>query len=318
MQNATRQSGMTMIETMVAMTISAVLILGAITVYNNARANYRTAENLARLQESLRFAADTLDRDIRLAGYWGRTNQAERIVDPAPAVIVMCGANNVSAWALGERGVGIDADDDVYNLPCAGINPRINSDVLVLRHVSTDQTTIPTPNQVQVVTDSVGGTVFSNGILPGGPIDPNFNQLYDVVVNAYYVSNQSKYDATLPSLRRRALVGTAMQDQEIIAGVENLQVQFGIDRNDDGQADGYVDADHIAANSPVVAVRLWMLVRGDADETAQGFADDNVYLTPDADGFVITPDNGVAYPASHRRFAVTKTILLKNRDRGET
>ncbi|MGI9342342.1 MAG: PilW family protein, partial [Gammaproteobacteria bacterium] len=109
MRNGTAQNGMTLIETMVAMTISSVLILGAITVYSNARANYRTAENLARLQESLRFATDTLDQDIRLAGYWGRTNQAENIIDPAPAIVVMCGANNVSAWAIGQLGVGIDA-----------------------------------------------------------------------------------------------------------------------------------------------------------------------------------------------------------------
>jgi type II secretory pathway pseudopilin PulG len=309
---------MTMIETMVAMAISAVLVLGAITVYNNARANYRTAENLARLQESMRFATDTIDQDIRLAGFWGRTNEsASMILDPA--LQVMCGTADVTDWALGSgnRGTGIDADDDNYALPCPGVSPRANSDVLVVRRVSTDQGPLglgvdPNPGQVQVLSQSVGGHIFADGILPVAP-DPDRNQLHDVVINAYYVSNQSKYSNTLPSLRRRSLVGSTMQDQEIIAGVENLQVQFGVDRNFDGQVDGYVDDDNVTKRDDnIVAVRLWLLIRGDADETGQGYVDNNSYATPDADGFVITPSVGNDYPQNYRRFAITRTVILKN------
>jgi len=301
-----------MIETMVAMAISSVLILGSITMYNNARSNYRTGENLARLQETLRYAIDTIDQDIRLAGYWGRTNEATDMQLDAPAPRVMCADIDVTPWALGQRGIAIDADDDNYAVPCPGTNPRANSDVLVVRHVDTAEDTVATVDQVQVLSKSAGGTIFSDGIVPG-VVDPNLNQIHNVVVNAYYVSNQSKYSDTLPSLRRRSLVGTTMQDQEIIAGVENLQVQFGIDRNNDGQVDGYVDDDHAdKRNDNIVAVRLWLLVRGDADETGQGYADRNVYQVPDAGGFTIAPDNGDQYPENYRRYAFTKIVMLKN------
>ena len=315
---------MTMIETMVAMAISSVLILGAISVYNNARSNYRTAENLARLQESLRFATDTMDQDIRLAGFWGRTNEAARLQVNA-GVRILCDANDVTLWAIGSnavlsRDIAVDADDDNYNLPCPGNNPRGNSDVLVIRRVDTDPTTVPTPNRVQALSGSVGGRIFANGPadVPLASVDPDRQQVSDVIVNAYYVSNRSKYDSNLPSLRRRSLVGETMQDQEIIAGVENLQVQFGIDRDRDGRLDGYVDGDHAAKRDDnIVAVRLWLLVRGDADETAQGYRDTNVYTTPDADGFTVVPTPGPLglYPDNHRRFAFTKTIMLKNAKR---
>ena len=319
MNRTTQQTGMTMIETMVAMAISAVLVLGSITVYNNARGSYRTAENIARLQESMRFATDTLEEDIRLAGFWGRTNAGAKIV-LEPAVQVMCGPLDVTGWALSQPGIGIDASDDAYDLACPGTNARDNSDVLVVRHASTvgannDVGMTPDAAKVQVFTNSGGGQIFSSDVSPF-PLDANENQVYDVVVSAYYVSNESKYDTVLPSLRRRRLdgtTGTTMQDQEIITGVENLQVQFGIDRNDDGQADGYVDDDHAGKrNDNIVSVRLWMLVRGDADETGQGYEDDNVYRAPDNDGFVIVPDAGNEYPRNYRRYAVTKTIKLKN------
>ncbi|MFQ5635593.1 MAG: PilW family protein [Gammaproteobacteria bacterium] len=309
-----RQSGMTMIETMVAMAISSILILGAISVYNSARTNYRTAENLARLQESLRFATDTLDEDIRLAGYWGRTNGNASWSRDA-AARVNCGTNDVTDWALGPVGsviVGLDASDDAYDLPCPGNNPRANSDVVIVRHADTKQNVTAEANRIQVRTTGNTGHIFADGVPPQ---DNNVGRtkVYDVDVNAYYVSNRSNYDNALPSLRRRSLVGTMMQDEEIIAGVENLQVQFGIDRNGDDQVDGYVDDGHPdKRDDNVVSVRLWLLVRGDADETAQGYIDDNIYRTPDADGFSIAPDAGVDYPDSYRRYAFTRTIVLGN------
>jgi len=308
------QAGMTLIETMVAMAISSILIIGSITIYAQARSSFRTAENIARLQENLRFAADTLEEDIRLAGFWGRTNSAAAItLDPAN-VIITCADANVTDWALGQGAPPVTAADDVYDLPCpAGLAARENSDVLVVRHASPNQLTVATAGRVQAQTSGSGGQFFSDGNLPDA-VDLDKRQLYDVVVNAYYVSDSSRYDATMPSLRRRSLVGTTMQDQEIITGVENLQVQFGIDRNGDGNVDSYVDTDNPAVNAgAIVSVRLWMLVRGDADETGQGYVDTTEYLTPDADGIVITPDAGTAYPQSHRRYEVTKTILLKNR-----
>jgi type IV pilus assembly protein PilW len=311
-QQTGQQTGMTMVETMVAMAISSVLVLGAISMYSNARANYRTAENIARLQESMRFATDTLDRDVRLAGFWGRTNEAAPIIRDAAATVA-CANNDVTAWALGQRGIGIDASDDTYDLDCPGTNPRANSDVLIVRHVDPTQNTVATANSIQVQTHNTGGTIFADGNPPLGAPDPNLNQIYDVAVSAYYVSNESRYDDAMPSLRRRTLVGQTMQDQEIINGVENLQVQFGIDRTGDGRADGYVDDDHPGkTDDNIVSVRLWLLVRGDTDETAQGYIDDKVYETPDADGFVITPDGGDQYPQNFRRYAFTKTIALRN------
>jgi type IV pilus assembly protein PilW len=308
--------GMTLIETMVAMAISSILILGSITIYSQARANFRTAENIARLQESMRYAAGTLEEDIRLAGFWGRTNQAA-LISENPAVNITCDGNNVTDWALDHDNLtpAVAASDDNYDLPCpAGGAARDNSDVLIVRHASPSQQTVPNANRVQVITSGNGGYFLSNGVPLQGAIDPQEEQIYDAVVNAYYVSNSSRNDVNMPSLRRHSLVGEIMQDQEVISGVENLQVQFGVDQNNDGNVDSYLDSDNAAINNDqILSVRLWMLVRGDADETGQGFTDTKRYPTPDADGFVITPDDGTNYPSSHRRYEITKTIVLKNR-----
>lgn len=65
------QRGMTLVELMVAMTIG-VFIVGAVSaVYINTRGSFDYSTEVARIQETGRFALDTISRDIRMAGYNG-------------------------------------------------------------------------------------------------------------------------------------------------------------------------------------------------------------------------------------------------------
>ncbi|HXK57222.1 MAG TPA: prepilin-type N-terminal cleavage/methylation domain-containing protein, partial [Gammaproteobacteria bacterium] len=69
---APKQGGMTLIELMVAMSIGLFLIGGALYMYSQSKNTYRASDSLSRLEESARFALDTIEPDIRLARYWGR------------------------------------------------------------------------------------------------------------------------------------------------------------------------------------------------------------------------------------------------------
>ena len=61
------QKGVTLIELMVAMLIGSILLIGAVTVFSDSRATFRTSDIIARLQENARFALDTIEPDIRQA-----------------------------------------------------------------------------------------------------------------------------------------------------------------------------------------------------------------------------------------------------------
>lgn len=312
------ENGMTLIEMMLAMAISSVLLLGSFTVYTQTRSSYRTTESIAHLQENVRFAMDTLAHDIQLAQFWGRTNETG--FTHAADVQILCDDIDVTNWVLDidelsgvDMVSGIEAVDDTYDLDCPGTDPRDDSDVLVIRHASADTVAVPVDGQVQIQSNGEGGRIFASAL---APVEYASNgSVHDVIVNAYYISNQSKYDASLPALRRRSLVGQTMQDQEIIPGVENLQVQFGIATTEDGEVNGYVDSDHFMIGAPGVqirSVRLWLLVRSEMTERGQGFQDMKTYATPDADLPDIRPVSDEKYPAEYRRMPVTKTIFLRN------
>jgi len=78
MKFVNRQSGVTLIELMIAITLTAFLLLGLIQVFSASRLAYQTTTGLARVQEGSRFSTDFLQRDIRMAGHMGCSNDRAR------------------------------------------------------------------------------------------------------------------------------------------------------------------------------------------------------------------------------------------------
>ena len=307
-------SGLTLVELMVAMSIGLVLIGGALYVYSQSSSSYRAGDSIARLQETARFALDEMEASIRHAGYWGLSTAP---VSVPPGLVIRCTATgaDVTAWALGEPVAAIEASDDAYDLPCPAFNgaARPDSDVLVIRHAAPvgGTPTVPEAGRVQVQSNLQGSQIFDDGVPPDlGPEARTF----DAVVSAYYVSTQSSFSAAQPSLRRLTLkMNRIMGYEEVIPGVENLQVQFGLDTTGNGNVTRYVDPDHPLLLDPgirPVAVRVWMLIATPADDRA--WRDETIYDIPDADLAPMVP--GGDYPADARRLQISKTILLRNRN----
>ena len=129
-------------------------------------------------------------------------------------------------------------------------------------------------------------------------------------MNGYYVHTQSPtLGTTVPSLRMKTLVaGGRIEDHEVSPGVENLQIQFGIDTDPPGAdtrgaIDRYVNAeDPLLATSGVLAVRVWLRIR--AEQIENGFADTAIYTYAD--------ENAGPFLDAFRRVVVSKTIYLHN------
>ncbi len=110
-----------------------------------------------------------------------------------------------------------------------------------------------------------------------------------------------------------------------MSGIEDFQVQFGIDDgdldqdnivdpnedlNDDGIFDTnerivkYVDPDHVDVMDQVVAVRFWVRVRADQPEV--GFVDNRTYTYADRQ---YTPQGN---EQRFRRVLMSRTVMLRN------
>jgi type IV pilus assembly protein PilW len=68
MKNDHSQSGISLIEIMIALLIGAFLLGGVLQIFIGGKQTYRMQESLSRLQENGRFALDFIGRDVRMAG----------------------------------------------------------------------------------------------------------------------------------------------------------------------------------------------------------------------------------------------------------
>ncbi|MDH5631848.1 MAG: PilW family protein [Gammaproteobacteria bacterium] len=71
------QSGFTLVEIMIALTISLIILLAVTQIFVSSRTTYSYTEGMSRIQEGGRFAIDFLARDIRMAGYTGCARRLE-------------------------------------------------------------------------------------------------------------------------------------------------------------------------------------------------------------------------------------------------
>lgn len=301
--------GLSLIEMMVTMLIGAFLMIGVISIFGQTRTTFRTNDTVERMQENARFALATIEPDVRLARNWGMHSVDAKVVVPAGVQVRCEDGTDVSAWAL-DPTLAVQATNDDYAglVPCPAFADdwQDGTDVLVVRHAS-GQPTVPTANVVQIHGDRTISRVFDNGVAPA----PAGGQTFDWQLNSYYVAASSSLGAGVPSLRRLALVNGVLTDQELIPGVEDFQVQLGVDTDNDNVVERYVEADHglVTPGDPafdddakVLAVRVWLMFRAEQPET--GFVDGASYAYGDVANF--QPADGF------RRALVNKTILLRN------
>lgn len=317
-RNIHKQRGMTLVELLVALAIGSFLMVGAVQVYNQSRQAFVINESIARVQETAQFAMDTVESDLRMASNWGMHSRGRSIEGraqlgaPNPLglpVPVNCGAD----WAL-DLNRPVEGENNIYGMPCGPTGgAQAASDTITTRRATVAQTPLQA-NRVQIQSTRIQGQLFTDGIIPAGFTVAD-SETHDLMVNTYYVSSSSQLIPGVPTLRRHSLIagaaGPQIVDQEIAPGVENLQVQLGVDVDNDNTVDRYVNpGDPILdpldpafiPDARAITARLWMVVRGVTPETG---IQDNVVYTP---GDV----NLGSYNDQFRRMQVSKTILLRN------
>ena len=223
--------------------------------------------------------------------------------------INLCG----NFWAV-KLPVYVEATDS-YTMTCGafGAGAVAGSDTLTIRRASTQVISAAalagTSGQIKLQTSRVQGSLFSGTTIPGF-FQPPLSETRALVINGYYVSQDSDNQPGTPSLRRKQLDvagnAPAITDLQIVPGVEDLQVELGADFNQDQNADYFVQpGTAIPAGEDIVAVRVWLLVRAEQPET--GFTDGRTYDYASRTGAnVYTPGD------SFRRVLVSKTIALRN------
>jgi hypothetical protein len=262
-----------------------------------------------------------VEADVRMAGFWGLTSEPANVTaSPSLSFPAKCGG---PSWVTDTTHF-IDGANNAYLSPpaCAALSggAQPGADVLVVRRASAQRITPQRPTvtaanreRVLVVTSHAQGQIFvpkdlANAIPAGYATSdiadqPPLADTRELRVDAYDVSADSSVARGYPALRRKTLTaGPDIGDEEIAAGVEDLQFQVGVDSDGDSSADAFVNPGAVPAGSSPVCVRVWLRVRAQDR--------DNAFRNTEAASYAdrVAPATGDPF----RRLLVTKTIVLRN------
>jgi len=337
-QLRTKQKGMTLIEVMIAITISLILLAGVLQIFIGNKQTYLVQDAVARLQESGRFAVKFLTKDLRMAGFMGcasissditPTNMADVDGDGVADTVAGFAGDGLQGWESSDLPVAIS---DTQNLAVGTAVGTVlaGTDIISIKRASDTGVrlagnTVPTnaniqidpttgagmfsPDDILFISDCTHADIFAVNSVSGGTgiltishstavNTGNFISTYDtdaevmrMINTVYFVGNNDK---GVPSLFRVDMGNAgALTTQELVEGVEDMQISYGEDTDGDRTANLYRDADTVTDWTQVISVRISLNIRT---------IEDNVATITDG-----------TYNDNRLRRTFTTTITIRNR-----
>ncbi len=310
--------GLSLIELMIAIVVSSILMLGIVQVFSLNKRIYGAQDDAARMQESGRYAFNLLMQDLRRAGYFGGNANIDDITGTSGLVTPTntCPANNTWARMLQRPVIGLDDTNADYNTGCIPDADYLRGDILVTRYSSGLPSTTFDNDRIYVRSSMFEGRLFlgSAEANASNQVDEIPNAAFELLANAFYIGPsglncRSNDSIPVPALWREVLNASAVPGKEEVAnGIEHLQIQYGIDTDDDNAVNQYFDANAISNDitttpnwSQVSAVRFWVLAR--AECPTADYTNSNTY---------VMGDTNYAPGDSFKRQLYSTTVALRN------
>jgi type IV pilus assembly protein PilW len=306
LNNKHRQSGFSLIELMVAVTLGLFLMTALVEVLLSGNRSFTSANHLSRLQENGRMATSMIVTDLKRAGYMGGNSEIGNILGnlgPTPPAASCATADTTWGRMVTEGVFGLNDTNAGYACipnPSPAPLAYLRGDVLTVRLASPWVVTGALSDSLLYLRTSM----FEGKIFKGidkdeieNNIDDTPQSVHELLSYAYYVGNSGRScaGAPVPALLRVRMgpAGQPLTD-ELLPGVEHFQVQYNVN----GQ---YLNANAVTDFSQVTSARIWLLIRAECAET--GFTDGRTYTLG---GQTYTPDDGF------RRQLYSSVVMLRN------
>lgn len=339
MRNIMGQSGLSLIEMMIALTLGAIVTVGVIQLFVGSSQTYKLLVGQSRMQESGRFALSFIGRALRSAGYKGCYSVNQGVVTTlavandlpyefdmrtgvsginstgpttwVPALTTLpgtvSGTYTLPAGSTGINTATIVSGTDVLttrnlspnearlleppvaqtgplivNMPAGGLGFELDhmamasdcENATIFRITSVDLNT-PNAGQATIGHDRNDADIYQNTfekLASVNAFDPIDAQVSAIETNIFYIApgaGVNNVGDTPLSLWRKTGIRAPV---ELVEGVENLQVLFGEDLDNDGVPNWYRPANTVTDFNEVITVRVSLTVNS-VDDVGSNTAD---------------------------------------------
>ena len=307
-----------MVELMVAMLLSVILGGAVINVFVNSSHSFKQDENILSMQDDARHALREVAFDVSMAGHYADLMVPNAVTpDTNLAVSTDCGPTGELNWmyrtidAVTGDSLSITAIDNATNAQAIGahscfVNDEIlpGTDIVAIKRVVGGDAAALRNGGVYLRTNGTVGLLYRSPMVAAPAIviaAPNAD--WEFRPSIYYIRQFANTPGDgNPTLCRKVLrgAGPSMTTECLATGIENLQVEYGIDTSEDGHPNIYLSAPTVLEMQDVVTARIFLLARtGDIDTR---YTNDKTYsLSNSAD---YTPNDSF-----HRRVVSTSATV---------
>jgi type II secretory pathway pseudopilin PulG len=310
-------AGFTLVELMIGMLLGLLLIGGVVALFLQSSESFRTDENVARMQDQARYAMDELGRDIEMAGFIAEPLSPTALTfDANLAVADGCGPVGEDDWLVRLTDAGTGENTTLTGVDNAtGPSARAayaclepgeldgGSDVIAVKRMAARL--VPPgdvqPGRVYIQSNGTVGQLYKE---PAATPLAGISSIREYRPRIYYIRNYGAVEGDgIPTLCRKALGSgdpSPIETDCIAQGIENLQIEYGLDLDGDGAANQYLADPTLAEVQNVVSVHITLLARTlTADRR---YTDSRTYQVGNAPAY--SPNDNF-----HRRiYSVTVTV----------
>lgn len=329
-----RQAGFTMVELMVALALGLLLSAAVLQAFVGAKKTYEFQQEFSRIQENGRFAMEFMSRDIRQADFWGCIKDGDQIrsivngyTDTDVFATGVLASDAIASSTSGYApSLGPLADSITLQGGGEGGIPVISTPTTVNASLFIDKLDHPlgdtiADGDILLVTDCTEAVLFqvtntnstnvtvvhNSGTGTPGNTQQGLGYIFGPDATVYNYSGGVRYWLRIGTSGEPVLVRGSDSDawdtggDELVEGVENLQLLYGEDTDSDGTPNYFVAADQVSDMDDVVSVQVHLLVRS---------LRDNILDDPQSINYY---GQGRIANDRYMRKAFTTTIALRNR-----
>ncbi|MGQ9427296.1 PilW family protein [Gilvimarinus sp. F26214L] len=287
MKQCNRNRGFTLVELLVALALGILLSVGIVNIYLENRRNYLQDEELARLQENARYALRLLKRELTMAGFIANLPDYSAVVTDTVDGGGCVAGND---WTLDLQGDMVELINN-YDTDAAGTftsssgtewtclvaaDLQDGADIVSVKRTA-DRPTLQNGSLTTGAEEkdgqwylrtfdensSLGWTYVGSGGNFGGDKSPGSKVDYwQYFSRIYFLRNYSRSAGdNIPTLCTHSLVNDAMATECLVEGIEDLQIEVGVDIDEDSVPDFFTATPTAAEIEEAAVARIYLLVR---------------------------------------------------------
>lgn len=301
------QQGLSLVELMIAVVIGLLVLLALSSIFLSSSRSSVEMRKSTQQQESGRYASQLLYDDLMLAGYLSEFDSSP-LTSPAalPDICATSIADLLTGLPLHVQGV----NNATAAIACLA-DLKAGTDVVVVKRASVcvaggadcgafsagaphfqASLCMPTDGTISELAYSASNNAeyaahhfaFSNNLADftrkKTSCAATKADIRRYLVHIYFVANNNEAGDGVPTLKRAEVGDAGFSIVPLVDGIENMQVEYGVDTDDDGMPNSYISAPASVDDwRNVMGARVHLLARNTV--VTQNYSDSRTYVLGD-------------------------------------